>query len=99
CNRRCASLYLTDAYPACRKWYNLCYASESETDLDRVMRQARKAQGRLGYHEGDLCGWLPRPKGMHHTTYLKLLRKVQHGSEVFCAEAKRRFNLCGEEFF
>ena len=95
----CAILYLADAYPACRKCYNLGYYSESETELDRAMRQARKAQERLGYHEGDLCGWLPRPKGMHHRTYQKLLRKVEYGSEVFCAEVRHRFNLCGEEFF
>jgi len=99
CNRRCAILYLADAYPACRKCYNLGYYSESETDLDRALRQARKAQERLGYHKGDLCGWLPRPKGMHQRTYLKLLRKVEYGSEVFCAEVRHRFNLCGEEFF
>jgi len=37
----------------------------------------------LGYHEGDLCEWLPRPKGMHRTSYWKLLRKIQHGIEVF----------------
>jgi len=47
----------------------------------------------------DVCSWLPRPKGMHQRTYEKLLRKVQHGSDIFCAEAKRLFNLCGEDFF
>jgi len=99
CNRRCGVLYLADELPACRKCYNLGYDSESETEVDRAMRQARKAQERLGYHEGDLCGWLPRPKGMHHTTYWKLLRKIQHGNAIFDAEVKRLFNRCGEDSF
>jgi len=93
CNRRCAIVYLAGKYPACRKCYNLAYYSEGETYLDRAMRQARKAQKKLGYDDGDLSACLPKPKGMHWKTYYKLKRKVDRGNQVFCSEAIRRFGM------
>lgn len=97
CYRRCAILYLAGKYPACRKCYNLGYSSESEGALDRALRQARKSQEKLGYYEGDITEWLPRPKGMHMKTYQRHLQKIRRGNRMFCAEVARRFNLAGEE--
>jgi len=93
CHRRCAIVYLTDKYPACRKCYNLAYYSEGETRLDRAMRQARKAQEKLGYKEGRLDEWLPKPKGMHQKTYERHLKVIKQYNAFFCSEMVRRFNL------
>jgi len=93
CYRRCAIVYIAGKLPACRKCYRLAYYSEGETRMDRAMRQARKAQVKLGYDGGCMDEWLPKPKGMHWKTYYQLKRKVDYGNEVFCAEAMRRFNM------
>ncbi|TLS68636.1 hypothetical protein FEF65_02720 [Mariprofundus erugo] len=97
CCRRCAILYIVSKYPACRKCYNLAYASESEGQLDRVLRKARDAQEKLGKPDGKLMGWLPRPKGMNMKTYLRLLKHLERGKAMFNTEVIRRFNLLGEE--
>ncbi|RLL52191.1 hypothetical protein D8Y20_07885, partial [Mariprofundus sp. EBB-1] len=86
CHRRCSKVYIAGKYPACRKCYNLAYYSEAETRMDRAMRQARKAQAKLGYDGGDMSEWLPKPKGMHWKTYYKLKRKVDYGNDMFCSE-------------
>jgi len=93
CLRRCAIIYIISKQPACRKCYNLAYHSEGETRLDRAMRQARKAQVKLGYDGGCMDEWLPKPKGMHWKTYKRLMQKVDNGNDVFRREMIRRFNM------
>lgn len=93
CYRRRAIVYIADKYPACRKCYDLAYYSEGETRLDRAMRQARKAQEKLGYDGGCLDEWLPKPKGMHWRTYERHMAIIEQANSFFCSEAMRRFNL------
>jgi len=93
CWRRCAKIYLAGKYPACRKCYNLAYYSEAETQLDRAMRRARRAQEKLGYDGGCLDEWIPKPKGMHRKTYERHLRVIQQANAFFSAEIMRRFNM------
>jgi hypothetical protein len=61
--------------------------------MERAMRQARKAQERLGYNGDCTDEWLPKPKGICWKTHYKLKRKVDYGNDVFCKKAMRRFNL------
>jgi len=93
CWRRCAKVYIAGKYPACRKCYNLAYYSEAETQLDRAMRRARRAQEKLGYNFGDIVDWLPKPKGMHGKTYERHLRVIKQANAFFSAEIMRRFNM------
>ena len=66
---RVAVLFLRAGRFACRHCQRLAYASQSEDELARTWRRQRKAEDRLGEH------WL-RPKGMHHSTYERLIEVI-----------------------
>ncbi|MCP4284866.1 MAG: hypothetical protein GY792_10505 [Gammaproteobacteria bacterium] len=69
CSKRVAVLYGAGARFLCRHCYDLPYASQIETYMDRMMRRARKVRDRLGV-SGDLSEPIWRkPKGMHQTTF------------------------------
>jgi hypothetical protein len=73
CGRRAARLYLA-ASPcfACRRCYQLLYASQLESLRCRGLGRARKIRVRLG-GGADLVGPFPaKPKGMHWRTYDRL---------------------------
>ena len=73
CGRRVAKLYRAGCYFLCRHCYNLAYASQSEDDLDRLQRRARKACQRLGDTDAHwFAAKPPRPKGMWRRTYVRL---------------------------
>jgi len=93
CGRRCAKVYIAGKYPACRKCYNLAYNSEAETEIDRSMRRARTAQEKLGYHDGNLSAWIPKPKGMHWSTYEQHMKTINQANDFFAHEMMRRFNI------
>lgn len=77
--QRCAKLYLpSGAYSfASRQAYRLGYASQRETNYDRLLRQAFKIQTSLEYY-GGIGDYIPRPKGMHHKTYEQRLVRLSH---------------------
>jgi len=93
CLRRCAIVYIAGKAPACRKCLNLVYYSEAETQVDRSMRKARKAQKKLGYNEGNLSEWIPKPKGMQWKTYERHIKVIDQANDFFCRYAIDRFNL------
>ena len=69
CARRVAVLYLrTDGF-LCRHCNRIVYASQSDGALGRVWRKQAKIERQLGEH------WR-RPKGMHQTTYAKLMATI-----------------------
>lgn len=71
CYRRAAILYSLTGEFACRQCMRLPYASQGESDYDRANRKARKKWDRLD-EDGE------RPKGMHQTTYDRLLREADN---------------------
>ena len=75
CGRRVAKLF-GGAIFACRRCHNLAYPSQRETYTDRAARRADSIRERLGWPSGILNGsdW-GRPKGMHHRTYLRLMKE------------------------
>jgi len=92
CLRRCGKVYLVGNHPACRKCHKLAYASEGETQLDRLQRQACKALEELGsenYHDY----WAPKPKGMHWKTYERHMKVINRYNKFFSGEMVRRFNM------
>jgi len=74
CGRRVAILYCGAIF-ACRHCYNLAYACQSETIHDRELRRVEKIRDRLGWKPGILSRTGSRPKGMHLSTYMKLVNE------------------------
>lgn len=82
CGRRVALLYAAGPRFRCRHCYQLPYASQNETDMDRMARKARKIRRRLevSYNLSEPVLW--KPKGMHQTTFdlLRWKEMKAHGA-------------------
>ena len=76
CSQRVAILYLRFERFACRHCQRAAYVTQSQDDVARTWRGQRKVEGRLG--KEPTSGHLLRPKGMHRSTFIKLLGKVSH---------------------
>ena len=73
CERRVAVLYGLSSRFFCRHCTGLSYSSQNESDLDRMMRKARKIRNKLGASDGlDEPIWR-KPKGMHQQTFEQLM--------------------------
>lgn len=79
---RVAVLYLRAGRFACRHCQRIAYASQSGDALDRVWRRQQRIEAKLGED------W-QRPKGMHHSTYDRLM------SRILDCEERREAALCG----
>ena len=75
CGRQVAVLYGAGIRFLCRQCHSLAYASQNETDSDRVLRKMRKLRKRLGVSENLREPVLFKPKGMHQKTFDKLLHQ------------------------
>lgn len=69
CGGRVAILYLRNLGFGCRKCCRVVYASQSEGVIGRAWRKQRKVEAKLG----DGC---VLPKGMHLTTYERLMKTI-----------------------
>jgi hypothetical protein len=93
CGRRAAILYDGGGVFACRNCYRLAYASQQETALYRSLRRARKIRARLGASPS-LADALPtKPRGMHTSTYRRLLTQAQRAHAALDAASAKRFGL------
>ncbi len=73
CQRRAAILYHGGRLFLCRRCLDLAYASQRETDRDRMRRRQEKIRERLGQTLGGVAAPFPAiPKGMHEKTYERL---------------------------
>lgn len=76
CSRRCAVLYglsRRDGYFGCRCCLRLAYASEAESQLDRLWRKQRKLEARLNWLGGEVPD---RPKGMRQRTFERIVGQI-----------------------
>ncbi len=89
CGRRVGLLVGEGRLFACRKCYNLPYASQMESDSDRAARRIRKVQKRLGNPswENVIDTWFPKPKGMHWKTYHRIVAQIEKPLRFIQAEA------------
>lgn len=87
CGNRCAVLYVRHEL-ACRKCNNMAYACQSEGARDRRIRRSRKVADRVGAPTL-LWSMPPRPKYMHHRTYLR--QRLEYERAQFAALASPRF--------
>jgi len=80
-------LYLRGGF-ACRHCSRVVYASQSEDALGRLWRKQEKAEAKLGEN------W-QRPKGMHRTTYERVLNRILdcegRRDDALCEFALRHF--------
>ena len=75
CGQRVALLYGGRIF-ACRKCYQLAYASQREDPGNRLARRANAIRNRMGWPAGILNGSdLGKPKGMHWRTYERLCQE------------------------
>ncbi len=82
CGRQVAVLYAAGRYFLCRHCYRLPYASQNESDLDRLQRRARKLRRRVGADDRLDDPILGKPKGMHWRTFERLRAEAEAASEV-----------------
>lgn len=72
CCERAAVLYGGTQF-VCRRCRRLAYAVQRETGSDRLLRRADAIRRRLDWVPGVLNAMGGRPRGMHRSTYLRLL--------------------------
>ena len=93
CGKRVAVLYGAGKYFLCRHCYDLCYTSQQETEIDRMMRKARKIRDRLGAsHNLSMPIWR-KPKGMHQKTFDQLKREDREINVLKWGLVKERFGI------
>ncbi len=73
CGRRVAVLYGPGRYFLCRHCYDLTYQSQRENKMYRALHRAQKIREKLGGIANMMEPFSEKPKGMHLTTYDRLL--------------------------
>ncbi len=92
-NRR--ALYRVGGFWQCRRCGRLVYAIQHETDTDQAFRRAWKARNRLT-DKGGLGDWIwpwNKPKGMHRTTFDRLLVKANATNDALWTGLSRKMGL------
>ena len=72
CSKRTSVLYCIHIY-VCRHCTGANYGSQLEQPIDNLFRRLNAIRARLGWQVGIASGYEQRPKGMHRTTYDKLI--------------------------
>ena len=74
CGRRVATLYCVDEY-VCRHCVGLNYKSQLIQPLDRLFSRVSKIRERLQWQQGIANGHGSKPKGMHQSTFERLVNE------------------------
>ena len=74
CSKRVSVLYCAGSY-VCRHCLNAPYGSQLQQPIDRLFSRAGAIRARLGWVAGIAHGYGAKPKGMHHSTYYRLLNE------------------------
>ena len=72
CSRRTSVLYRINTY-VCRHCIGANYHSQLQQPIDRLFSRLHTIRQRLGWQAGIAHGVGERPKGMHRTTYNKII--------------------------
>ncbi|WP_201619018.1 hypothetical protein [Psychrobacter maritimus] len=72
CSKRTGVLYCAGSY-VCRHCIGASYHSQLQQPVDRIYTKLNALRERLGWQVGVIHGIGERPKGMHHSTYERLL--------------------------
>lgn len=74
CGRRASTLYCHGRY-VCRQCLGLHYKSQLIQPLDRLFSRVSKIRVRLQWQQGIAYGHGNKPKGMHKTTFARLVNE------------------------
>lgn len=74
CYQRTSTLYCAGLY-VCRHCIGANYGSQLQQPIDRVFNRLNTLRAKLGWQRGAIHGIGSRPKGMHHSTYNKLVNE------------------------
>ena len=72
CNKRVGVLYCAGLY-VCRRCIGANYATQLMQPIDKLFRKVAKIRHRLEWKPGIANGHGGRPKGMHYSTYARLV--------------------------
>jgi len=75
CERRAGRLYQSELGFYCRCWVGVVYQSTSETKRARALRRIHNIHEQLKLPYRGLCSRVPKPKGMHLSTYATLMER------------------------
>src|SRR6476620_2061526 len=91
CRQRCRVLFGTWRI-ACRRCHRLRYGSQAKTRSDRAIRAMSKIAKRLDPEAAS--NDLPeRPKGMHRSTYERLVERYEEYDNRWAIQIMRRFGM------
>ena len=76
CSKRTGVLYCAGSY-VCRHCIGANYHSQLQQPVDRIYSKLNALRERLGWQVGIIHGIGERPKGMHHSTYERLLAEYE----------------------
>lgn len=74
CSKRVSVLYCAGSY-VCRHCLSVPYGSQLQQPIDRLFSRANAIRQRLGWQSGIAHGIGTKPKGMHHSTYDRLVNE------------------------
>ena len=77
CSKRTSVLYFSATY-VCRHCIGCNYGSQLQQPIDRLFSRLHTIRQRLGWQAGIAHGTGERPKGMHHSTYNRLVNEHEH---------------------
>ena len=83
CSCRTSVLYCAGLY-VCRHCIGACYGSQLQQPIDRLFSRADSIRQRLGWQSGIAYGNQGRPKGMHFTTYCRLVDEHDRIVQKIC---------------
>lgn len=93
CGRRAAILYGEEGRWLCRSCRDLAYTSQRDRPVTRARKRAEKARRRLAPDEHN-----PRPKGMHHTTFVRLGREYVRAHQEHVARYEEWMAKLSEQY-
>ncbi|MFC6205228.1 hypothetical protein ACFPZK_10975 [Psychrobacter urativorans] len=76
CSSRTSVLYCAGTY-VCRHCIGANYQTQLQQPIDRIYSKLNAIRARMGWQVGVIHGIGERPKGMHHSTYNRLLNEYE----------------------
>lgn len=94
CNKRVGKLFLLGDYFLCRHCHNLAYETQNMPEPFRQLEKAQNIRERLGAKSlATIDPFPPKPKWMHHRTYMKLWKEYYDLIDVSWGLSARRWNM------
>lgn len=76
CSKRVGMLYCAGIY-VCRHCIGTNYQTQLQQPIDRIYNKLNVIRARMGWQVGVIHGIGERPKGMHNSTYKRLLNEYE----------------------